>query len=99
MRMARERNQKMFYPGVAVVVLILALFPLFSPPAYFMSMLYMVFLYIILAESWNIIGGFAGYLSFGHVAFFGIGAYTTAFLMNKLALSPVATILSSIPGG
>ena len=62
-------------------------------------MLYMVFLYVILAESWNIIGGFAGYLSFGHVAFFGLGAYTTAFLMNKLALSPVATILSSIPGG
>ncbi|RPJ36651.1 MAG: branched-chain amino acid ABC transporter permease, partial [Deltaproteobacteria bacterium] len=40
----------------------------------------MVFLYVILAESWNIIGGFAGYLSFGHVAFFGLGAYTTAFL-------------------
>jgi branched-chain amino acid transport system permease protein len=99
MRMARERSQKMFYPGVAVVVLILALFPLLSPPVYFMSMLYMVFLYVILAESWNIIGGFAGYLSFGHVAFFGIGAYTTAFLMNRLALSPLATILSSVPAG
>ena len=62
-------------------------------------MLYMVFLYVVLAESWNIIGGFTGYLSFGHVAFFGLGAYTTGFLMNKLALSPIATILSSIPGG
>ncbi len=81
------------------IVALLFFFPLISPPAYFLSMLYMVFLYVILAESWNIIGGFAGYLSFGHVAFFGLGAYTTAFLMNKLALSPVATILSSIPGG
>lgn len=35
-----------------------------------------------LALSWNIIGGYAGYISFGHVAFFGIGAYTTALLMQ-----------------
>jgi branched-chain amino acid transport system permease protein len=83
----------------AGIVALLALFPLLSPPVYFLSMLYMVFLYVILAESWNIIGGYAGYLSFGHVAFFGLGAYTTAFLMNRLALSPVLTILSAIPGG
>lgn len=35
-----------------------------------------------LALSWNIIGGYAGYISFGQVAFFGIGAYTTALLMQ-----------------
>ncbi len=88
------------YVSLAIgVVALLSLFPLLSPPPYFLSMLYMVFLYVVLAESWNIIGGFTGYLSFGHVAFFGLGAYTTAFLMNKLSLSPALTILSSIPGG
>lgn len=81
------------------IVVVLFLFPLFSPPVYFLSMLYMVFLYVVLAESWNIIGGFAGYLSFGHVAFFGIGAYATALLMEKFNLSPFLTILSSIPAG
>jgi branched-chain amino acid transport system permease protein len=35
-----------------------------------------------LALAWNIIGGYAGYISFGHVAFFGIGAYSTALLMQ-----------------
>lgn len=35
-----------------------------------------------LAASWNIIGGYAGYVSFGQVAFFGIGAYSTALLMQ-----------------
>jgi len=35
-----------------------------------------------LAASWNIIGGYAGYISFGQVAFFGIGAYATALLMQ-----------------
>jgi len=93
-----KKNRPALFAGIGVVAL-LALFPLVAPAPYFLSMLYMVFLYVVLAESWNIIGGFAGYLSFGHVAFFGLGAYTTAFLMNKLALSPVATILSSIPGG
>jgi branched-chain amino acid transport system permease protein len=93
-----QKNRTSSYLALGVLVL-LSLFPLLSPPAYFLSMLYMVFLYVVLAESWNIIGGFTGYLSFGHVAFFGLGAYTTAFLMNRLDLSPVATIFSSIPGG
>src|SRR3546814_19702289 len=35
-----------------------------------------------LALSWNVICGYAGYISFGHVAFFGIGAYSTAILMQ-----------------
>jgi branched-chain amino acid transport system permease protein len=35
-----------------------------------------------LALAWNIVGGYAGYISFGHAAFFGIGAYATALLMQ-----------------
>jgi branched-chain amino acid transport system permease protein len=35
-----------------------------------------------LALAWNVIGGYAGYISFGHAAFFGIGAYATALLMQ-----------------
>jgi branched-chain amino acid transport system permease protein len=45
------------------------------------------------------IGGYAGYLSFGHVAFFGIGAYATALMMKGLNLSPFWTVLSSLPAG
>jgi branched-chain amino acid transport system permease protein len=36
-----------------------------------------------LACSWNVIGGYAGYIDFGHSAFFGIGAYATAILMGE----------------
>lgn len=35
-----------------------------------------------LAAGWNVIGGYAGYIDFGPVAFFGIGAYATAILMQ-----------------
>jgi len=37
-----------------------------------------------LAQSWNIIGGYTGYLSFGHGAFFGMGAYVTGIAMMNL---------------
>src|SRR5919106_1303022 len=43
-----------------------------------------VFMFASLALAWNIIGGFAGYASFGNVAFFGLGGYTVAVLMTRL---------------
>ena len=46
-----------------------------------------VFMFVALAQAWNLIGGFTGYASFGQVAFFGIGAYTTAVLMNNYRVS------------
>jgi branched-chain amino acid transport system permease protein len=42
-----------------------------------------VFMFVVLAQGWNIIGGFAGYPSFGNVVFFGLGGYTVAVLMAK----------------
>ncbi len=86
-------------PAALVLVLALAVFPWLGPPVYFVSLLFTVFLYVTLASSWNLIGGYAGYLSFGHVAFFGIGAYVTALMMKGLNLSPLLTIFSSIPAG
>jgi branched-chain amino acid transport system permease protein len=38
--------------------------------------------FVALAYSWNLISGFAGYISFGQVSFFGLGAYTTAILVT-----------------
>ncbi|HET7342220.1 MAG TPA: branched-chain amino acid ABC transporter permease [Methylomirabilota bacterium] len=51
-----------------------------------------LFMLAVLAESWNIIGGFTGYASFGNVAFLGVGAYTTGILLTKAAL-PLAVAL------
>jgi branched-chain amino acid transport system permease protein len=85
--------------GWLALVVMLAVFPWLMPPVYFVSLLFTVCMYVTLATSWNLIGGYAGYLSFGHVAFFGIGAYTTALLMKGLNLSPAGTLLSSVPAG
>jgi branched-chain amino acid transport system permease protein len=46
-----------------------------------------VFMFVALAQAWNIIGGYTGYASFGQVAFFGLGAYTVAVLMANYNVS------------
>ena len=41
----------------------------------------LIVMFMVLAQSWNFIGGFTGYSAFGNVAFFGIGAYTTGLML------------------
>ena len=77
--------------GIAAVGA-LAAFPLLRPSVYLLGFLLLTFMYVALASSWNIIGGYAGYLSFGHAAFFGLGAYTTALLLFYLGWSPFLTL-------
>jgi branched-chain amino acid transport system permease protein len=83
----------------AAVVVLLILFPVIKPPVYFISFLFSVFLYVCLATSWNMLGGYAGYLSFGHVAFFGIGAYATAIAAKFVGASSIGTIIAVVPAG
>ena len=66
--------------GFLAAGLVLALVPIARLPAFYESFLYLVFFWIALATSWNILGGYSGYFSFGHGAFFGAGVYTTATL-------------------
>jgi branched-chain amino acid transport system permease protein len=69
----------------ALVVLILAMAPAILSP-FLVQFLINLFMLAALAESWNIIGGFTGYASFGNVAFFGIGAYTAGVLLTVAEL-------------
>jgi branched-chain amino acid transport system permease protein len=75
----------------AAVLVVLAAAPGVASP-FLVQFLINVFMLATLAESWNIIGGFAGYASFGNVAFFGIGAYTTGVLLT-VAGAPFALAL------
>jgi branched-chain amino acid transport system permease protein len=59
----------------------LAVLPLFVS-GYYVSFALQVFMWIALAGSWNLISGFTGYVSFSHVAFFGMGTYTAALLIT-----------------
>ncbi len=66
----------------------LVLFPLLSESLYYENVLILTFLLAIGASGWNIMGGYAGYISIGNSAFIGLGAYTTGILAAKHDLSP-----------
>jgi branched-chain amino acid transport system permease protein len=62
-----------------------------------------IFMFVALAQAWNLIGGFAGYASFGQVVFFGLGGYTTAVLMTHWHVSfwlalPLSGLLAGLFG-
>lgn len=64
---------------------------------YLYDILFTLNIIILLSTSWNILGGFAGQVSFGHAGFVGMGAYTIALLHFHLKLSPwIAMPLSGI---
>ena len=76
----------------APFVAILASLPYLGMADYYLSYLYIIFFWVVLATSWGILSGYTGYWSFGHAAFFGIGVYTTATLATQLSWPFVATI-------
>ena len=80
-----------------------AVVPFLHLPAFYESFLYLVFHWIVLATSWNILSGYSGYFSFGHGAFYGTGVYATAVLAGKFDVPflwtlPVAGALAALLG-
>lgn len=88
-------NRSLVWIGILVVVAALAGVP-FVVSNYVTTFLLLSFMYIGLASSWNIISGYTGYISFGHAAFFGVGAYTAALLILR---GGVHWVLASLVGG
>lgn len=91
-----------------VIVLIVAiLLPVFIKAPYQMHILVLVLIWAAMGTAWNLLGGYAGQVSFGHAAFFGLGAYAAALLEFYLGVSPwwglllgpVAAALVSLPIG
>ena len=78
--------------GALVVVLALAIAALVVVPPflpkYFLEVLIGILFTAYLGIAWNILGGYAGQFSFGHAAFFGIGAYASTLLLLRAGLTP-----------
>ena len=72
---------------MAVALLALASLPLFGVPDYVLHLFITTLLTAVAGTGWAMMGRF-GLVSFGHGAFFGAGAYTTALLWNHLGVSP-----------
>lgn len=75
-----------FLPFVGLLV-----FPIFIRDRYLLHIMIIIFVYVTLVGSWNLPGGYAGYISFGHVLFFGIGGYSTAMLLIFWKIPAIVT--------
>ncbi len=72
-----------FWLCVAFAALFAAAVALFGN-AYALTFTIQLFVFVVLAYSWNIIGGYTGYSHFGQMSFFGVGAYVGMLLMLNL---------------
>jgi branched-chain amino acid transport system permease protein len=76
---------KKFLPFIILAVLVVL--PLIGLSSYMMHILVLVIMYSMIGMAWNLLGGYCGQVSFGHAAYFGVGAYTAGLLYSKLGLS------------
>jgi branched-chain amino acid transport system permease protein len=79
-------NRRNLYFNLALLGVSLVL-PLLIRDSYFRHVLIRIFMWIVLGVAWNLLAGYTGQVSFGHAAFFGVGAYTAGLLLKQLGMS------------
>jgi branched-chain amino acid transport system permease protein len=81
---------------LSVVLAVVIAYPLLFSTPFQQRLGALVLLYAIAASAWNIVGGYAGQVSVGHVVFFGCGAYAAMGAYHHFALSPLVGIPAGI---
>lgn len=76
-----------------VLVGAVALIPIFTNSASLREDMFLILMLVILASSINIIMGYTGYVSFGHIVFFGLGGYLAFFFMQNAQMHFVPAAL------
>ena len=86
------------YLLLSAILLLVCLLPLWTGP-YYMQVFTIAFYYVVLASSWNLIGGYTGQFSLAHHAFAAIGGYASALFVTHsgfpIWMGILAAILSS----
>ena len=72
--------------ALAVVIVLALLVPVFAPDPATTNIAVFIAMYVGLATAWNIMGGYTGYISLGHAAFFGFGAYAFGLVLAHLGI-------------
>jgi len=97
MNVAKEtKNKKQFIIIKLVILIILCVFVFISPELfskYEMNIIITILSMAYLAQCWNLMSGFTGQFSFGHAAFYGLGAYTSSLLYTEFGISPWAGMI------
>jgi branched-chain amino acid transport system permease protein len=86
-------RKKFYFAGIIVVLCFFV--PSLVKSDYLINLCILLFIYITVTQSWNILGGYTGQISIGQSAFFGIGALSTRLLW----MSGVPIFLALLAGG
>src|SRR5258707_2583598 len=86
--------RRLLWPSVALALVIA--YPLLFSTPFQQRLGALILLYAIAASAWNIVGGYAGQVSVGHVVFFGCGAYAAMGAYAHFGLSPLVGIPTGI---
>jgi branched-chain amino acid transport system permease protein len=89
---------KSYWP-IVLVVLLLAVVPFVTTSNVVLNFLITTLLIALVGQGWNLLGGYGGQYSFGHAAFFGTAAYTTAILQVQYGVNAWVGLFAGIFGG
>ncbi|MDP3712246.1 MAG: branched-chain amino acid ABC transporter permease [Mycobacteriales bacterium] len=85
---AMRNDRRLFWAALVLAALFAILFPLTLEPFWQRVLASQIAIYVLLALGLNVVVGLAGLLDLGYIAFFAIGAYTTAYFTGKLPVEP-----------
>lgn len=85
--------------GIVVFVALAASIPLATDSGVILNFVMMALYAALLAQAWNILGGFGGQFSFGHAVFFGTGAYLQAIAQLHGGLNAWLALFLAVAGG
>ncbi len=88
--MTKEKRQIFVFLIFALVLLTI---PFLLRESYLLNVLVFIGIHTMLAVALNLLLGYAGQISLGHAAFFGIGAYMSGILTTRFALDPWLVII------
>ncbi|MEM0449827.1 MAG: branched-chain amino acid ABC transporter permease [Methanomassiliicoccales archaeon] len=92
----RELSRKTWFAIIAILAGLHVLPWVFPGIQHIMIM---IFLFTLMGQGWNVLGGYVGQFSFGHSLFFGLGAYVSSLLFIRLTLTPWIGIFFSCAAG
>jgi branched-chain amino acid transport system permease protein len=87
------------YFPILVLLVLLAAIPLLITSNVALNFVVVVLIIALAAQGWNLLGGLGGQSSFGHAAFFGTGAYTSAILQSRYGINAWAAAAAAIALG
>ena len=96
-------NARPQWPWIVAFAAVLALVSLIIRDAHYQLVMTNLLIWTVMGLSWNLLSGYSGLISFGHAAFFGLGACITVLAQSTFGLTPwlgipLAGILGAVAG-